>query len=396
MRNRWIVAALLALASILNYIDRQALSILASTIQRELHISDSGYAAVVQCFLFFYTVMYLLSGRIVDWLGTRVAQTGFILWWALSNMCTSLVTGVVSLGIVRCSLGIGEPGNFTAAAKAVSEWFPPREKGIAVGMYSMGGTLGAAIAAPLVSFLALRYGWRSAFVVTGCFGVALAGVWYTFYRSPASASAAASKPLPWRQYLDSPALWLVLVARMVTDPLWYFYLFWFPKYLQDARGFTLADVGATVWVVFVAADAGCLLGGWLGGWWIRRGVAPVTARLRVMAGAAVVLAASFALPLLPGRALPLAAASLFAFAHMTWLTNATTLPIDLFASAKVGSVQGAVGAGSSLGAFISAGLIGMVITRTSYTPLFFVMSLLHPAAIALLWSRLPRKRELEI
>ena len=393
MRFRWIVALLLSLASILNYIDRQALSILASTIQRDLGISDSGYAAVVQSFLFFYTVMYLLSGRIVDRLGTRVAQTAFILWWALSNLCTSLVTGVVSLGVVRSSLGIGEPGNFTAAAKAVSEWFPPREKGIAVGMYSMGGTLGAAIAAPLVSVLALRYGWRSAFVVTGSVGITLAAVWYSLYRSPAGAPAAAPHPLPWREYFADPALGLILLARMITDPLWYFYLFWFPKYLQDARAFTLADVGRTVWVVFVAADAGCLLGGWLSGWGVRRGVAPVTARLRVMAGAAVVLAASFALPLLPGRALPMAAASLFAFAHMAWLTNATTLPIDLFPTAKVGSLQGAVGAGSSLGGFISAGLIGMVITRTSYTPLFFAMSLLHPAAIALLWSRLPRRRE---
>ena len=164
---RWCIALLLLAASVLNYIDRQSLSILASTIQRELRITDSGYATVLQCFLAFYTIMYLVSGRIVDRYGARMAETGFILWWCLSNMATSLVTGVASLGVVRSLLGVGEPGNFTAAAKAVSEWFPKREKAIAVGMYSMGGTLGAAIAGPLISILALRFGWRSDVPVHG-------------------------------------------------------------------------------------------------------------------------------------------------------------------------------------------------------------------------------------
>jgi ACS family hexuronate transporter-like MFS transporter len=396
-----VVAGLLVVASILNYVDRQALSILASTIQKDLGISNAGYAAVVQCFLLFYTVMYLVSGRIVDCLGARVSESLFILWWALSNMCTSLVTGVVSLGVVRSLLGIGEPGNFTAAAKAVSEWFPAREKGIAVGLYSMGGTLGAAIAAPLISFLALRYGWRSAFVATGTLGVLLSLVWFAVYRRPAkfrsgpAVAAGSSKPASWRELIRSRALWLILASRMITDPLWYFYLFWFPKYLQDARGFTLAGVGRTVWIVFVAADCGCLLGGWLSGRFIRNGANPVAARLYVMCGAAVLLAASFAMPLLPGAKLPIGAASCFAMAHMAWMTNSTTLPIDIFASARVGSVQGAVGAGSSLGGFISAGIIGLVITRTSYTPLFVAMSLLHPTALWLLLRWLPRGREAE-
>lgn len=409
---RWVVAGLLAVASILNYIDRQALSILASTIQKDLGISNSGYAAVVQSFLFFYTVMYLLSGRIVDWLGTRRSESLFILWWALSNMCTSVVGGIVSLGVVRSLLGMGEPGNFTAAAKAVSEWFPAREKGIAVGMYSMGGTIGAAVSAPLVSFLAIRYGWRSAFLATGMLGVLLSIVWFSVYRRPAEmrrlsrrerellegegllgAGSPRQAPPRWRDFVGSRALWLVLASRMITDPLWYFYLFWFPKYLQDARGFTLADVGTTVWMIFVAADCGCLLGGWLSGRYIRKGANPVTARLRVMGGAAVVLAWSFTMPLLPGAEFPIAAASLFAMAHMAWMTNATTLPIDIFRAAHVGSVQGAVGAGSSLGGFLSAGIIGLVLTRASYTPLFVAMSVLHPAALFILLRWLPGRRE---
>jgi ACS family hexuronate transporter-like MFS transporter len=404
---RWCIALLLLAASVLNYIDRQSLSILASTIQRELRISDSGYAAVLQCFLAFYTIMYFVSGRIVDRYGARVSETGFILWWCLSNMATSLVTGVVSLGVVRSLVGAGEPGNFTAAAKAVSEWFPKREKAIAVGMYSMGGTLGAAIAAPLISVLALRFGWRSAFLFTGVAGVSLAGLWCLFYRRPEDhpwlgakeralltseglirgrAALPAASHLP----LRDGSLWAVLFSRMITDPLWYFYLFWFPKYLQEVRGLTLAELGRTIWVVFVAADLGCLLGGWLSGRLIRSGFAPVPARLTVMSGAACVVALSFLTPHLPGHALPLAAAAAFAFAHMIWMTNSTTLPIDIFPAAAVGSAQGLIGAGSSLGGFISSGLIGYAVTHASYTPIFSAMSFLHPAALAVLFFGLRR------
>ena len=405
---RWCIALLLLAASVLNYIDRQSLSILASTIQRELRISDSGYATILQCFLGSYTVMYLVSGRIVDRYGARLAETGFILWWCFSNMATSLVTGVGSLGVVRSLLGVGEPGNFTAAAKAVSEWFPKGEKAIAVGMYSMGATLGAAIAGPLISILALRFGWRSAFLFTGVAGLTLATLWYQFYRSPKDHSwlgakerallisegvisdsvepPAAASRLPIRE----KSLWAVLFSRMITDPLWYFYLFWFPKYLQEVRGFTLADIGRTIWVVFVAADLGCLLGGWLSGRLIRSGFAPVSARLTVMSGSACVVALSFLTPHLPGRAMPLAAAAAFAFAHMIWMTNSTTLPIDIFPAGAIGSAQGLIGAGSSLGGFISSGLIGYCLTHASYTPVFFAMSFLHPVALAVLFFTLRR------
>lgn len=393
--------------SVLNYIDRQSLSILASTIQRELHITDSGYATILQCFLGFYTIMYLVSGRIVDRYGARLAQTGFILWWCVSNMATSLVTGVVSLGVVRSLLGVGEPGNFTTAAKAVSEWFPKREKAVAVGMYSMGATLGAAIAGPLISILAIRFGWRSAFLFTGCAGLSLAILWYLFYRKPiehpwlgareralltadgvigAVERPAKVSPLPIRE----KSLWAVLFSRMITDPLWYFYLFWFPKYLQEVRGFTLAELGRTIWVVFVAADLGCFLGGWLSGRLIRSGFAPVTARLTVMSGAACVVAMSFLTPYLQGRVIPLAAASAFAFAHMIWMTNSTTLPIDLFPAGVIGSAQGLIGAGSSLGGLISSGLIGYCVMHLSYSPVFFAMSFLHPAALAILFFTLRR------
>jgi ACS family hexuronate transporter-like MFS transporter len=412
-RLRWIVGGILLLASVKNYVDRQTLSILAPVIQSDLGISDAGYATVVQAFMLAYTMMYLVSGRIVDRIGTRIAEFLFIIWWSLANLATCMASGVLSLGILRALLGGGEPGNFTAAAKAVSEWFPARERGIAVGLYSMGGTLGAAIAAPLVTWLTIGYGWRMAFVITGAAGFVLAGLWLWAYRTPSldprlrlderealiaagvmDGGSQAAVPIPWRRLATNRAMLAILAARTVTDPLWYFYLFWFPKYLQERRSFTLAEVGATLWIVFVAADLGCLVGGWVSGFRIRRGDSPVAARLWTMAGAAAILSASFTLPLLSGHAFPLASASLFAFAHMVWMTNSTTLPIDCFPSDAIGSVQGAVGTGSSLGGFASAGLIGYVVTHFSYAPLFTAMSFLHPVAFVVLWFLLPRERQL--
>jgi ACS family hexuronate transporter-like MFS transporter len=302
-------------------------------------------------------------------------------------------------------LGIGEPGGYTASAKAVAEWFPVREKGIAVGMYTMGGTLGAAIAGPLVAFITTRYGWRMAFVVTGTLGLALALAWWLLYRKPAehpqlsdaeraylASEKIFDKPattarLSWHELVKLKPMWLVLVARMITDPLWYFYLFWFPKYLQDARGFTLRDVGATIWIVFVAADLGSVAGGWSSGRFLQRGLTPIPARLRVMTGAGALLLFSWAMPFVVW---PIALASMMAFAHMAWLTNITTFSVDIFPAHIIGSAHGAIGAGSALGGLVSTAAVGWLVTHFSYNPSFFVMSLLHPIVIVGLWLTLPK------
>ena len=401
---RWVIAVVLLLVSVLNYLDRQTLSILARTIQEDLGISDAGYAKVVLAFQLTYAVMYLLSGRILDAIGTRLGMFCFVVWWSIANMLTGLASGVLSLAVFRGLLGIGEPGGYTASAKAVAEWFPVREKGMAVGLYTMGGTLGAALAGPLVAGITMRYGWRMAFAATGAMGLGLALVWWMFYRKPADhprLSEAERAYLAGEKILDQPAaaarlrwrelgrlrpMWLVLIARMITDPLWYFYLFWFPKYLQDARGFTLREVGATIWMVFVAADLGSVAGGWASGRFLRRGLTPIPARLRAMTGAAALLVFSWAMPFVGW---PIALAAVMAFAHMAWLTNITTFSVDIFPAHIIGSAHGAIGAGSALGGLLSTAAVGWLVTHFSYTPTFFVMSLLHPIVIVGLWLSLP-------
>jgi MFS transporter, ACS family, hexuronate transporter len=403
---RWWLAAILMLVSIINYLDRQALSILATTIQKDLALTTSQYAMVLQAFLAAYTIMHLAGGALVDRVGTRVAESAFILWWSVANMLTSLATGFYSLALCRTLLGLGEPGHYSASGKAVAEWFPPKERGIAVGMYVMGGTLGAALAGPVISFLAIHYGWRMAFVIAGALGIIPAVLWATLYRSPkvhpytseserrhvleGLAGKTAARKVSWREVTRFRPLWVVMLSRALTDPIWLFYLFWFPKYLQETYSMTLSDLGRTVWVVYLSADAGSLLGGWLSGLLTTKGVPPVRARMLVMAGAAAILGCSFLMPALRSSTGALIMASLSTCAVMVWMTNSVTLPLDIFDRDVIGSVQGIIGAGGSIGGFISSGAVGYLVTHYSYTPAFVGMSALHPTALLLLWFVLPK------
>lgn len=402
---RWMIAVLLLLLSMLNYIDRQAMSILATTIQSKLELSDLDYAHVGQAFLLCYTLAYFVSGRIVDRYGARLAETGFVIWWSTASMLTAAATGLPSLIFCRGLLGLGEPGHYAAAAKVVGEWFPPREKGIAAGMYMMGGTLGAAVAAPLVAGIAIYGGWQSAMIVTGALGWLLAIAWWICYRSPQahpwlgageialldehglrSAGGPVAAPPPISVVLRWRPLWYILVARMLTDPAWYFYLVWFAKYLQEHRGYTLADVGMSLWIVFLAADLGCLAAGWISGRWIARGANPARARLATCAIAAVGMSASFLTPILPGPVWPIVLGSLFAGCIMLFMASCVTLPLDLFPSAALGTTQGVIGMGGAIGGFISTGLIGWALTTWhSYDAIFLAMSGLHAAAVFVLW-----------
>lgn len=418
---RWWIVALLFCSSVLNYIDRQTLSILATTIQRDLGISDIGYAQVVQAFLLAYTVTFLFAGRLTDYLGTRASLTLFVVWWSAANVLTAFAASAFSLGFFRLLLGIGEPGNWTAAPKAVSEWFTDKERGLAIGIYTTGATVGATLAPPLIAYLAVAtpYGWRAAFVITGLLGFLFAAVWYRLYRlphehplitdaelavvPPALAAGRVDVPpgaanvltqeaeLPptegalWRGLLARRETWLLLVCRMLTDPVWYFYLFWFPKYLQDARGLTLAEVGQVAWVVYLAADVGAITGGWASGRMIRRGVGVVRARKTVMTVAALLLPLSPLVAQTPSVYLALALASVAALAHLAWQVTLGVLVVDLFPRRSVATVFGLIAAGSGFGGFVSTVIIGQLVTNYSYAPVFALMGVLHPLALVLLW-----------
>jgi ACS family hexuronate transporter-like MFS transporter len=403
---RWWITGLLFLSTVINYMDRQNLSILARTIQNDLRISDIEYSHVVKAFLVAYTLAYLFAGRLTDALGTRVSMAVFIVWWSIADMLTSLSRGVVSLGFFRFLLGIGEPGNYTAAPKAVSEWFPAKERGLVVGIYTAGATLGATIAPPLIAYLASQFHWRSVFLFTGSLGLLWVIPWLWLYRKPEDHprltseerklildrehAAEESEALPaegrWSYILKRRTTWLLIFGRMLTDPVWYFYLFWFPKYLTDARHLSLAEVGRIAWIVYLAADIGCILGGYLSGVLIRRGVAPAKSRIWVMGLAAVLLPLS---PLINIVESPLAAvmiAGVAAFAHLSWQISLSTMIVDLYPKALVGTVFGIVAAGSGLGGILSTELVGRAVSGYSYAPIFIVMGFLHPIAYLMIRS----------
>lgn len=397
-RLRWVLLALLFASTVINYLDRQALSILATTIQVDLHINDLAYARIVQGFLLAYTVAYLLAGRITDGLGSRLALALFVGWWSIANLLTGFARSAFQLGAARFALGLGEPGNYTVGSKVMAERFPPGERGLAFGIYTAGAMVGATLAPPLIGGVALHYGWRSAFLVTGAAGLVWLVAWLLLHpreERPASVAGPDGEAGLWWDLLRDRSLWLLVLSRAVADPVWYFYLFWFPKYLNDVRGMSLAAVASMAWVVYLAADLGSIGGGAISSGLVRRGMNPARSRLVAMAGAAVVapvgiLAASH--PALPAL---FAVASAVAFAHMVFLINISTLVTDIYPTRTIATVFGLIGAGSGLGGMLSAQIIGDLVTSGHFDRSFVLMATLHPVAWLLAWMALrvaPRSR----
>lgn len=385
---RWVILALLFASTVLNYVDRQTLSILARTVQDDLHISDIGYARIVQLFLIFYTLAYLGAGWVTDRLGTRLSLALFIGWWSLANMATGFVRGAGQLGAARAMLGLGEAGNYTAGPKAISEHFPPRERGFAFGTYTAGAMVGATISPPLIGWLALSYGWRAAFIATGALGFVWLAAWLAIYPRDKIRSAEPRGPTPWRAILGERPLWGFALSRLIADPVWYFYLFWFPKYLGDQRHMDLAAVAATAWIVYLAADIGSVGGGWFSGRLIRRGMTPAKSRLVALAVAAALAPAGMLLATGPAIPLTLAIAALVAFAHLIFQINLGTLVVDLYPTRVVATVFGFIAAGSGLGGMLSTPLVGQLAQSGNYPMIFLLMGLLHPIAVLVAWLSL--------
>ena len=333
-------------------------------------ISEIEYSRIVQAFLIGYAGMYVVWGRLIDRWGTRVALAASMVWWSLANVAHAFSRGALGLGAFRALLGIGESGNFVAAEKAISEWFPPSERGFANGLVNAAASTGAILAPPLIALLFAYWGWRAAFVVTGAAGFAWLVAWLRWYWVPGrhprvtdeeralieGSQGGAPRPVArWTAILGLRATWGLFLARVVSDPVWWFYLFWLPKYLSDERGFGIVEIGLTAWVPFLTADLGALAGGWLSGRLIRRGMDPVRARRTVMLPAAAMMPLGLAVPASGSAVAAVATISAVTFAHMAWKSNLMTMTNDLFPTALVGTAAGVVGLGSSVGGVLFAG-----------------------------------------
>lgn len=393
---RWYIAALLFVSTVINYIDRQVLSIVAPVLTKELNIGPVEYSNILQAFLIAYTLMYLGSGILVDRWGTRVSLAVFMVWWSVANALHAFARSAVQLGFFRLLLGIGEPGNFMAAIKVTSEWYPPREKAIVNGLVNAGAAVGAVISAPLVAWITVAYGWRSAFVVTGMLGFLWLAAWLYFFRTPERHPRITPEELAliqegrrehtgekirWQELLRYPQTWGLLLARFLSDPVWWFYLFWLPKYLAEKRGFTIVEIGMLAWMPYLAADLGSIGGGYLSGWLIRRGWPVMRARVAGMVPFAMLMPLSMLIAYSSSTAIALGVICIVTFAHMAWKTNLTTVTNDIYPTQVVGTVSGIVAFGNGLGGTLFTNLTGRIVEAFSYDLIFIIMSFLHPLAL---------------
>ena len=397
---RWYVAALLFTATVINYIDRQTLSIVAPVLTKELNISAIAYSQILQAFLIAYTIMYVGSGFLVDRWGTRKALAIFMTWWSIANMLHGLVRSAFGLGFFRLLLGIGEPGNFMASFKAISEWYPAREKAFVNGLVNAGAAVGAIVATPLVAWITVRHGWRAAFVVTGCFGFVWMGAWLCLYRKPekhpfitpaelrhirsgeGDGLSPAARIGPAR-LLRMSQTWGLLLARFISDPVWWFYLFWLPKYLVDQRGFSLVQVGMFAWLPYFCADLGSVSGGLLSGFLVPRSSSLLQARLHTMLPFALLMPLSLLIAFTRSPVVAMVLICVITFSHMAWKTALMTMTNDIYPAHVVGSVSGIIAFGSGLGGTLFTSLTGFVVQNLSYTWIFVVMGFLHPIAYIL-------------
>lgn len=439
---RWWIVVLLFLAAVLNYVDRQTLSALAPTIQIDLKMNDNDYANVINIFLIAYTISYLISGRIADKIGTKAALLFFVAWWSLANMFTAAASTVVSLSVYRFMLGLGEAGVWPAASKAVSEWFPAKERGIAIGLYTMGATIGATIAPyiviplathtysetmPLVAnLLGQGTGWKLAFILTGIAGLLWLIPWSLIYQKPEKSNLVTSAELDmiksseamenpedlevknawsWKQILLFRGTWLLLLARLITDPVWYFYQFWFPKYLSADRGLSQDDLKIT-WIIYAAAGIGSLLGGILSGLIIKKGIKPANSRMWVMLGCAAIMPLSPFIANVTGLNFSMVLTFCTVLASLAWLTNISSLVVDVVPKHSLGTVFSVVAAGSTIGGIVMNMIVSAMVTESStksggfldksfhaafdsvlslvqgqgYMQWFLIMAFLHPLA----------------
>lgn len=398
---RWIMIALVFLATVINYIDRQTVSVLKTSISQDLGLSNSDYAAIQNSFLAFYGLSQLLSGRLYDVIGTRRGFIFSIVLWSLAAIAHATARTAASFAAFRAALGFGEAGNWPGAAKMVGEWFPARERALGMAIFNTGATVGGAVSPPIIAWLATSYGWRSAFIITGALGFVWLGLWLALFRTPAEhqwiteaerrhildgADAGPSGP-PWRpgwlHLLTYRQTWAVVTGRLLTDPIWWLYVFWLPSYLQEARGFSLQQVGQSAWVPFLAGGVGALSGGYASGALISRGWSVNRARKVVMIIGALLTSAG--LPAMhatdPYVALGWMAVVLFGF--QVWMNNLQTLPSDCFPSSAVGSVFGMGGAAAALASVVFTFGTGRVVDAFGYTPVFLVSAVLGPLGLFL-------------
>jgi ACS family hexuronate transporter-like MFS transporter len=406
---RWWIIGLVFLATLINYLDRLTISVLAPVIRAELRLSNLEYASLGTWFLLAYTISQGLSGRLYDRIGTRRGFSFSITLWSLAAMAHAFARGLGSLSCFRFLLGLGEAGNWPGAAKTIAEWFPIRERAFAMAIFNSGAALGSVVAPPVIVWLQWRYGWQATFLITGSLGFLWLVAWLVFYRKPEEHPRITARELAliqadrtpesagartrWRELLRYREVWAIVLARFLVDPIWWLFIFWLPEYLNKARGFSLKEIGLFAWVPYAAADAGSLLGGFASGYLIARGWPVDRARQAVILAAACLMPAGILAARVEHPMAALALIGVVLFAFQVWINNVQTLPSDFFSDRAVASVAGLGGVGAGVGSMLFTLGTGWVVDHFSYVPVFTAAGLLAPLGTAVLFSLAWRGRK---
>ena len=403
---RWTICALIFAATTINYVDRGVIGILAPTLQSDLHWSESDYASTAAWFTFAYAIGFLGAGRFLDRVGVKKGYAAAIVWWSLAAMSTALATTLGGFYAARAALGLGESGNFPSAIKATAEWFPKKERAFATGIFNSGTNVGAVVTPILVPFITLNWGWRWAFVFTGAVGFVWLIAWTLVYRTPeeheklSAAELAYIRsdpiervtPVSYLGILAHRQTWAFILGKMITDPVWWFYLFWLPKFLDTRFGVKLGSIAAPIIVIYVIADLGSVGGGWMSSFLIKRGATVNRGRKMTMGLAALVIVPTMLAPRAPTLWMAVAIVSIAAAAHQWWSCNLFTLSSDMFPRRAVATVVGLGGFAGAMGGVGFQKLTGRILQAdpAAYGLIFMFCGLAYVTALLLIHLLAPR------
>lgn len=403
---RWTICALLFFATTINYIDRQVIGILKPELSLQLGWNEIAYGNIIMAFQASYAAGLVIAGSLMDGLGTRRGYAFALALWSLAAIGHAFARTAFGFGVARAALGAGEAGNFPAAVKTVAEWFPRKERALATGLFNAGSNVGAIVAPLTVPLIALHYGWQWAFLLTGAVGLLWLAFWLPLYRRPEEQPRLSPEELayirqdapettartPWAHLLPLRQTWAIAAGKFLTDPVWWFYLYWMADFLKKKYGISLAHVGLPLVAIYLVADFGSIGGGWLSSALIRRGKSVNAGRKTAMLVCALcVVPVTFAVQT-SQLWVAVGLISLAAAAHQGWSANLFTLASDLFPRRAVGSVTGIGGTAGAVGGMLAASGIGHVLqwTHSDYRPLFFVCGTAYLLALGVIHLIIPR------
>ncbi|HVZ56385.1 MAG TPA: MFS transporter [Chitinophagaceae bacterium] len=380
IRNyRWTVVGLLFFATTINYLDRQVIGLLKPALEKEFSWTESDYSYIVMAFSAVYALGLLVFGRIIDFIGTKPGYAISIVVWSLAAMAHALATSTLGFGICRAMLGAGESGNFPAAIKAVTEWFPRKERALATGLFNSGANIGAVLAPAVVPWLAIHYGWQAAFGLTGIFGFVWLIFWWIYYDKPsrqkrlsrqefeyihlddAHQSREEGASIPWLKLFTYRQTWTVLAGKFLTDPIWWFFLFWLPAYFSSTFRLNLGSLGAPLIVIYTATSIGSIFGGWMSSYLIKKGWKVYKARKITLLTFALCVVPVIFTRYAPNMWVAVGLISLAAASHQAWSANMYTIASDMFPKNCVSAVIGIGGMAGSVGGILFPLVVGLLL-----------------------------------